>query len=146
MGPAKWLQRALKQRRYCQSLSPTQLDSFAWFNMTKTQAIFPNSSCHAGPCATLKWVSRPACWTDNDLWHVLKHIHCVLHSTSHAQICAPVSTFPSAWNIQHIHEKDSFPESCLSSGTSAGNHFLFFFLFVLFIYLFFLLNQCHGFL
>lgn len=56
MGPAKWPQRALKQRRHCQSGTPTQLDSFAQFNMTKTQAIYPDSTCH---CATLERVSKP---------------------------------------------------------------------------------------
>lgn len=56
MGPAKWPQRALKQRRHCQSWTPTQLDSFAQFNMTKTQAISPDSTCH---CATLERASKP---------------------------------------------------------------------------------------
>lgn len=126
MGPAKWPQRALKQRRHCQSRTPTQLDSFAQFNMTKTLALFPNSTCHTGPCATLTPVSlrELPCLSD---WHGLvmriqTHALCSPFHTSCTNM-RPVSSFPGAWNILHICESSSFPESRLSSVASVGNYF-----------------------
>lgn len=114
MGPGKWLQRALKQRRHCHSLSPTQLDSLAQFNMTKTQAIFPNSGCFTGPCATLNRVSLRvlACLFDCQrlvTW-IQTHPPCSPFYVSHANMC-PISAFPTAWNIQHIHERSSIPDN-----------------------------------
>lgn len=130
MGPAKWPERALKQRRHCQSRTPTQLDSFAQFNMTKTLALFPNSTCHTGPCATLTAVSLSElpCLSG---WHRLvtriqTHAVCSPFHTSCTNM-RPVSSFPGAWNILHICESSSFPESRLSSVASVGNYFHSFF-------------------
>lgn len=58
--PAEWLQRVLKQKRHFPPLCPTQLESFALFNMTKTPAIFRNFGCYTGICATLNQVSLPS--------------------------------------------------------------------------------------
>lgn len=127
MGPAKWLQRTLKQRRHCHSLSPTQLDSFTHFNMTKTQLIFPNSGCHPGPCSTFNPVSLrvQACradWQRLVTW-ISTHPLCSPFYVSHTNMC-PISAFPSAWNIHHIHERNSFPENPAPSDTSKSNDFL----------------------
>ncbi len=124
MGPAKWLQRALKQRRHCHSLFPTQLDSFPRFNMTKTQLIFPNSGCHSGPCATLNRVSLRALaclfnWQRLVTW-ISTHPLCSPFSISHTNMC-PISAFPRAWNIHHIHERNIFQGKLPSLGTSKGN-------------------------
>lgn len=125
MGPAKWLQRTLKQRRHCHSLSPTQLDSFAQFNMTKTQAIFPNSSCRTGPCATLNRISLRVLvclldWQRLVTW-IQTHPLCAPFYVLHTNMC-PISAFPSAWNILHIHERNSFPENPQLSSIAKVNN------------------------
>lgn len=106
--------------------SPPQLDSFPQFNMTKTEPIFPNSGCHTGPCATLNRVSIRvlAClldWQRLVTWIQTLPL-CSPFYISHRNIC-PISAFPSAWNIQHLHERNSFPEKPQSTGIATVNHF-----------------------
>lgn len=50
------------------------------------------------------------------------HPQCSPLYISHPNMC-PISAFPSAWNIQHIHERDSILEKPHSAGTAQVNTF-----------------------